>query len=214
MKNLFRHSIVPILLIATILNTGAAVILSSNLTTVNVNPGDSFNVVLSLTGNSGEQITGLDYYWTLSDVVGSLQGKISLTGRDRGASPFSDPYFSNAAVTASPGNLLDPRNDSDLGASLADVLSPLSNATWLVATFQFTVDPGASVGSVGTLSTFNLSGIGWIGPDPNFPEADFDGQATLTINVVPEPSAILLLGVSAILFLGTATRRRWASAVR
>lgn len=186
----------------------AAVVLTLDTTAINLQPGESFTVTLSLMGNANEQITGIDYYWRLTELTGNLGGEILLTDRTIGASPFSDTYFSDAAVEASPGNLLDPQNNHDLGASLADINAPLNNGTWLVATYIFTLSQSATFGESATLATFSNPGQGWVGPGPDFEESSFDSQATVTITVIPEPSTALLVGGALTLFVAVRRTRR------
>lgn len=169
----------------------AAVNFVTSSASINVSPGGTFEFDLNLEITSAEKVTGLDYYWQISAPGGGFFG---LTGRAYESGQFPEVTISNAIALASPGNILNPGNSENLGAGVSDVFEPLSTGTWLVARYTFSVDPSAVPGSY-TLSTFSPSGKGWVGPAP-FNDFVLNQQASLSIQIIPEPQVSLLLFAS------------------
>ncbi len=197
----------------------------STPTSVIVNPGATFTVTASLITTS-EKVTGADYYLTLPAAVA---GKFRLTARNAAGSSLSDLVKSDTGDNASSPGILDanfsliatqpgvaaPRNALDLGASIANVNSPLNAGTYILATYTLSVAADTPVGAY-TLATTSDAGTGWVGIAPLFPESAFSAQGAFTINVqavataptpVPEPATVSLLVLTAIATLG---RRRHA----
>lgn len=175
----------------------AAVVLVTDQSTISVAPGDSFSLTLSMEISGGSQVTGLDYFW---EVSANGSGNLSLIARDIGDSLFSflltDPYpFPDT---------LDPRNSFNLGAGVDNPAVPAGNGVWLVAEFSFAVSPSATPATYGLM----LAGVGgvfpdpvWVGPAPNFFSFPFDALPSISVVVIPEPSADLLFGLGGLLFL-------------
>ena len=152
-----------------------------------VAPGSSFNFTVRLVSTS-EQVVGLDYYLASSDA----SGLISIADRNTAGGSFNDPlFFSDTTVEASPSNLLNPRNDHDLGGLAT---SPLNAGTYLVSNFTMNVAPTAANGFYTIQTTVAQPQEGWI--DPNSNEHPFDAHGTFTV-FVPEPTGLALLALAA-----------------
>lgn len=177
-----------------------------------VTPGSTFTITASLISTS-EQVTGVDYYLQTS---GAASGKLSIVDRNVGASQFSDlikadvgDNGSNPGVEDANFRLLNPRNGLDLGASIANVSSPLNAGTYLLASYTISVPSNLAGGSY-TISTTSDAGTGWVGAAPLFNESSFSQQGTFTITVsapttpVPEPVGGLALAAAG----GVLLRRR------
>ena len=173
----------------------------TNNGSVNVAPNGTFNVRLNLvtTNSTTDDHTGLDYYLTM---LGSGSGLFSIQDRNIGASLYNDMVAEDPVVEALPSALLDPRNDNDLGAAIANSTSPTEGVgtytagTFLVAIFTIKVDPTTPLGTY-SLQTTSDPGTGWVGrhdatPLP-FPDNEFAQHANYTI-VVPEPTGLAACG--------------------
>jgi hypothetical protein len=148
-----------------------------------VAPGQTFSFTLTLT-SSGATSVGLSYFLQVLD--GGGNGLFRITARDLTGSTFSDPITSNAIALQSGDALLDPRNNSDLGAILADPNAPNGAGSFLVANYTLQALGGIAPG-VYTISTANA-----IVTDASFGD-NAVANATFNVTVVPEPSAIALL---------------------
>ena len=195
--------------LATLPSTGAFAAVSLNFTdndatptAASVSSGSSFTVTLNLT-STAEQTTGLDYFLRDNTFVSGTP-RFRITDRNIGASTYSDPFNGDAAVEAQPASLLNPSTDLDLGATLANPSSPNGAGTFLVANYTFAVDPTTPLGTY-TISTFSQPGTGYQAGPPLFTDMPFNQHATFNVTVVPEPSAVALLGLGAI---GLLRRRR------
>jgi hypothetical protein len=184
----------------------------STPTSRTVIPGSTFTITASLISTS-EPVTGVDYYLQTS---GAASGKLAIFDRNVGTSPFSDLIKADTGDNgANPGvedasvRLLSPRNGLDLGASIANVSSPLGAGTYALASYTINV-PGTLVPGTYTISTTSDPGTGWVGGAPLFNEASFSQQGTFTITVnapttpVPEPAMGGLVAAAGLLL----TRRR------
>jgi hypothetical protein len=164
-----------------------------------INPGESFTVSLALDNSSGANLVGVTYFVSLVNPSGT--GEFSLTGRDLAGSPFTDLSTSDAVALSAPSNLLDPINNSDLGA-LDSTLVGVGNGTWVIADLTITSEGGVTPGSY----TFQLFGddAGTIPvqvADTSFASLDA-GSPSFSITVVPEPSTPALVLLAAGLLAG------------
>lgn len=173
---------------------------SSDPGSVLVAPGSSFNVTLTLTATASS--IAVDYFLQILN-GGSSQFRI--TGRDLSGSTFNQPITSNSIALQPSRALLNPQNDDDLGGSISNPNSPNGPGAFLLANFTLQVLPGAANGSY-TLSTANAS-VG----DAMFNDNSVS-NATYTVNVIPEPATVFLLGAGAFLLL--CPRRLWRWRVR
>ena len=166
-----------------------------------VTPGSTFTITANLV-STGEQVTGVDYYLQAS---GPASGKLRITDRAVGASPFSDLIKSDIGDNgANPGvedanySLLNPRNGLDLGASVANVSLPVGAGTYPLASYTISI-PGTLLPGTYTISTTSDAGTGWVGAAPLFNESSFNQQGSFTItinaptNPVPEPATGLAI---------------------
>lgn len=144
-----------------------------------VAPGGSLGLTVWLT-SSGEQSTGLDYQ--LRVPAATVSGLLRVTSRSMAGSPYSDPFFTDTEVATAPGSLLDPSNDLDLGATIANPLSPLGAGTHLVANFALAIGATTPLG-IYTIETFSQPSLGYTGASPTFSDHAFDGHASYQLVV-------------------------------
>ena len=127
----------------------------------------------------------------------------SISGRDIGASPFTDLISTQAQVFASPGNNVDANgNERDLGG-LAD--NPMGDGTYFVATITLSIAGNAAPGSY-TFQTVTSGGRQGVFNDSEGDTSPIQ-PGSITVTVVPEPSTYALLAVGAIC-AGTVVYRR------
>jgi len=159
-----------------------------------VGAGQTFSFTVNLVSTS-EQTDGVDYYLTTPN--GS--GFFSITGRNTAGGMYNDPlYFSDTVVTSSPSNILNPRNDNDLGGLATTTQGA---GTKLVANLTLLVDP-ATPNGIYTINTTSNPGEGWL--DPSSVDHPFTSHGAFTVSV-PEPTTGLGL---ALLALSGCIRRR------
>ena len=175
-----------------------------NSAEVNLNSPASRFFTFRLTLNATtKSTTGLTYFLETPDFGGN--GQFRIASRDTTGSTYSDLTTSDATVLTPVNALLDPRNNNDLGATVADVVNaPNPAGTYFVADYVIealsTISPGTY-----TIETALQSATGG-GPD--FDELPV-AAATYTVQIVPEPVAGWLLCVGTSL-IGYARRKRIA----
>ena len=162
-------------------------------------PGGTFQFTINLTvsgltGGSATQpgaqnIQGLTYFLQQN---GGTTFPFSISGRDIGASPFTDLISTQAQVFASPGNLIDANgNERDLGA-LAD--NPMGNGTYFIATITLSIGNNFAFESY-TIQTVTTGGRTAVFNDSEGDTAPIQ-PGSLTFTVIPEPSPLALVGMS------------------
>ena len=190
-------------------------------------PGSSFSVSVELISTSTAQVdtvAGVSYQ--LKQTAGPSNGAFTLTARN--LSTFVDANYSDAAVLLQ----LLPSNGQDLGATCAFdgfglPIGPISNNFGdgitnyhpdLVASYTIGVSPTALPGAY-TLSVLyptNGTGYGYF-TGSTFNDGAFSAPPggsrllqTFTVNVVPEPSTIVLLvsGLASLAILRWRTQKR------
>jgi hypothetical protein len=167
-----------------------------------VAPGGSLTLTTMLQVTGTSHVTAVDYYLESS---ASASGFFKIQAANRSASLFDDVYFSDTVVSTSPGSVLDPRNNSDLGASLDNISSPVGAGDYDLGIFMLSVDSLAAPGTY-LISTVSQAGTGWV--DASFNDNPFSGHAAFTLTVIPEPA----LGVTVIAFsLGGFAASRFAA---
>jgi hypothetical protein len=185
--------------------------------TIQAVPGGNIVFSLQLVCTT-ETVLGIDYW--LSQFSGPSAGAFSITGHDLTGSDFARGGFSNATITSTddrwsnstpsggtpphpdgvPDNVLGPRNGPDLGFIYTSI--PNGPGIHQVATFTLTLSPNALPGLY-EIRTFNyvfISPSGW--SDPDFNSHNFDAEAAIRVQVVPEPNTWLLLGLGIAVTLG------------
>jgi PEP-CTERM motif len=170
--------------------------------TASVGSGVTFpvtvNVVASGTGVANST-TGIDYYF--QQVSGPASAVFSIFSRDSTGSAY--PFLNTPPDDAVAGEVLNPRNASDLGGGTTPAGSSKSNGTFLAAKYLLLVDPSAPAG-IYMVNTFSFPGTGYSDSAQN--DHQFDSQGTFTVTVTPEPSTAMLLG-AAVVGLGLRRRR-------
>jgi hypothetical protein len=133
--------------------------------------------------------TGLNIYWAPLDTLGT-------TNQAYAISTFSSTAFTNTGLSLAT-NAATGTNYTFNVTSLVQQALALSNATTVVA-FRFQMEDDTSL-TYGTLNNYNLLG---------FNAATEANRPALTLEVVPEPSTLGLLGIAAGLLLLMRRRRR------
>ncbi len=160
-------------------------------------PGESFTFTLSLL-SSLESTVGLSYRF---EAPGTGSRQFRITARDVSASSYTDLVTSDAIALQPGAALLDPANDDNLGALLADVGTPTGYGIFNVALLTFTTLPGIPEG-VYTISTTGNS----VATDGNFNDVPL-APVSYTVTIVPEPGSALL-GLAGFSVVAALRRRR------
>lgn len=172
-----------------------------------------FTINLNITGLSGgdaaqpgvQNVNGVTYFLQQTSAA---PFPFSITGRDIGASPFTDLISTQNQVFTSPGNLVDANgNERDLGG-LSE--NPMGDGNYFVATITLTVAANATPGQYTISSVPGSGGRGAVINDSNGDTSPIQA-GTITITVVPEPSTYALLAIGAI-GAGIVVYRRRATA--
>jgi hypothetical protein len=159
-----------------------------------VGAGQTFSFTVNLV-STAEQTDGVDYYLTTPN--GS--GFFSITDRNTAGGMYNDPlYFTDTVVESSPSNILNPRNDNDLGG-LATTTQ--GTGTKLVANYTLLVD-AATPNGIYTINTTSNPGEGWL--DSSSVDHPFTSHGAFTVSV-PEPAGLALAMLAA---AGLIHRRR------
>jgi len=79
---------------------------------IDLRSGGSFTLDLRIMTNFDS--SGITFFFEVSP---NGSGLFRITGRNTAGSPYPDPTSSDAQITSSPGNVLNPVNDFDLGAT-------------------------------------------------------------------------------------------------
>jgi hypothetical protein len=153
---------------------------------VSITPGSAFSASVFLSSETNETFAGLSYFLTGS---GPENNVFSITNRDITGSNFTDLTSTNANVIA--GGALNPSNDNDLGGLLSDVLSPVGPGSFFVATFSFSSNP---LTSPGVYTIGFLSNAVYVDADLN--DIPFSSLGSYNVEVIPEPTTVVLLAGS------------------
>lgn len=168
---------------------------------VAVNPGQTFTLTVFLNAPS-TSTTGVTYFLDTPD---GGSGLFQIVDRSNAGSPFTELTTDNATVLAPANALLDPRNNNDLGATVADVLTPNVPGSYLISTLTL-----RALGSVPAgLFTLRTSPNSLV-TDENFSDvttAPGTFQVTVNAAAAPEPATGVLVAMG-ILPLGGALLRR------
>jgi hypothetical protein len=162
----------------------------------------SFSLQVAL---GAESTSAVDYWMT--QFSGAPPGMFSITTRDYTGSTFPDPSATNAQATTAadafnnstgaPGgdgtadNLINPRNGPDLGSSTTG--GSVTSGTFQIANYTLTISPSAS--GLYNLRTFDYAGFGVNDVTPG-------AQASININVIPEPATWSLMGLGGLASVG------------
>ena len=205
-KSTLARAAAALFLAAGIGQAAVMVSLTDNDGTPNVGFGDagqSFSLTVTLTSTL-EQTTGLTYF--LQELTGSAgNAHFQIIGRNITGSPFSDLTTSDGVVTTPASARLDPGNDHDLGAGLANLNAPLGIGSFFVANLTLLVLPTTPNGNYTIELTPNTVASG---PSPIFPEFQVQRFSyTVVTPSVPEP-ATASLAILGGLFFAARTRCR------
>ena len=192
-------SCLALLLTAGIAQSAVMVSLTDTNGTPNVGSGDAgqpFSINVTLVSTL-EQTTGLTYF--LSDPSASSgNAHFQIIGRDITGSPYTDLTTQNATVFVPANAVLDPANDNDLGAGLANINIPLGIGSFFVAKITLLVLPLTPNGNYTIELTPNTVAAG-AGPDfTEIPVARF--SYTVSTPSVPEPATASLLVLGGLFF--------------
>jgi hypothetical protein len=166
--------------------------------TLSLTPGGTVSLSLQVSLGPGESTSAVDYW--LTQFSGAPPGMFSIIARDYTGSSFPDPSATNAQATTNadafnnstgaPGgdgtadNLINPRNGPDLGSSTTG--GTVTNGIFQIANYTLQISPSAS--GLYNLRTFDYAGFGVNDVTPG-------AQASININMIPEPAAWSLLGL-------------------
>jgi hypothetical protein len=170
-------------------------------------PGQQFSFDVSLTFN-GYNSTGLSFWF---ETVTAFAGSLTITGVTYGTT-FPDPTQPNpttvpfnSTMGASPGQMTETR---DLGTT-GDPTMPTPPGTYFVAHITFTIAGGAPNGSFILQSTVTSPHTSEATSFDGTTFADNDLPATqYMITIVPEPTTLALIGLTAVGGAFVAHRRR------
>ena len=175
---------------------------------IQATPGSTVVISLQLVSTTETSFT-LDYWF--SQFTGPQAGVFSLVGRDFTGSDFPNTVGNGIILSPAdnynnsngqsgfpdgvPDNQVNPRNGPIISGRASLPNPPGSHQ---VATFTLSLSPTA-MPVVYELQTFDYPGFGW--GDPNFQDHNFDNQAAIRIEIVPEPDIWALLGLGLALVL-------------
>ena len=173
-----------------------ATLFSSGLPSITITTTGTFTLDLNIT--TSFQAIGITYFLEMLDPAGSGQFMISEWNND--GSPFIRQF---PPVVGFPDGVLDPVNDSDLGAGTNNPLPP---GSYFVATL--TLVPTSGAYTPGVYHIHLDRGI--------IADSDFNDHAitsnTFTITVVPEPATVGLAVLGGVMLLAFGWRARRLSA--
>lgn len=197
-----RHRFLPLLpLLVTAASAAVNFVVDDPI--IAIRPGETFSITLRIQATAGEALTGFDFQWEI-DSAGD--GLFTLDSRDDTGSLFG---FSVTPSLSPSGEMLAPRNSSQLGAGLSDLDSSVSTGTWFVASYSFTASSSV-VGSY-SLNTYSQPGSGWVAAGPGFDSFPLDHHASVLVNIapIPEPASVApIAGIVAVLAAVGRRRRR------
>ena len=207
-KSTLAGAAAALFLAAGIGQAAVMVSLTDNDGTPNVGFGDAgqpFTLTVTLTSTL-EQTTGLTYF--LQELTGSSgNAHFQIIGRNITGSPFSDLTTSDGVALAPTSAMLDPSNDHDLGAGLANLNAPLGIGSFFVANITLLVLPTTPNGNYMIQLTPNSVAAG---PGPTFNEIPVvQFPYTVVTPSIPEPATASLMILGG-LFFGARTRFRKA----
>lgn len=164
---------------ATLFNNGSS--------SLSIAAGGTFTLNLNIVTTFGS--TGITYFLRSTD--GS--GLFTVTGRNIGASPFTDLVTSDAQALGSPNGTMQPANLRDLGAVVSDPSAPVAAGSYFVSTLTLSVSASAAPGVYHIF--LDNRGVVAGGP-PDFADHGITSNQ-VTVNVVPEPATWLMLTIGA-----------------
>lgn len=152
-----------------------------------VNPGGTFSFEVSIEAQGLEEIEGFSYYLNAKDGVGvEVSNVFSILDRASNTALFSanELFWTDGEVATPPDSVLAPNNGLDLGAFLE---APLAGPNaFLLGTYTVQAAPSLPVGTYFLAPVLAV----WISGGDEF---SFNALDTLSVTVVPEPSAGVLL---------------------
>lgn len=176
-------------------------LLTGGFNNISLNAGQSF--VLDINISTTFTSVGMTYFLQIS---GNGSGFASLTARTITGSLFNDLITNDATAFNAANGLLDPVNNSDLGAVIADPGTPLAAGNYFISSITISL-------------ALNIApGVYVISFDPRTIVADgaFDDHNmtanSFTITVVPEPATTGLAVLGGVMLLAFVWKARRAMA--
>lgn len=177
-----------------------ATIFSGGLPSITIAAGGTFTFDINIVTTFSS--VGMTYF--LQSNNGS--GFFTLTARNIGASPFND-LITNDATAFTPANgLLDPVNNDDLGAVIADPNTPLPAGSYFIATLTLSISGAIAPGQYTMFFDSRT-----IVADGGFNDHQVTSNI-FTINIIPEPATTGLAVLGGVMLLAFVWKARRAMA--
>jgi hypothetical protein len=155
---------------------------------VSINPGDAFVINVNLTVSVPDDVIGVTFFLQSS---GPSISVFSITGRSNIGTVFTDLQTAGSGPISAPGNLLDPSNNSDLGASEPN-LTAQGAGNYFISNFTISSLVATPAGNY-TLSFVPSTAV-YV--DGSFGTSSFDSLGSYTVEVIPEPTTMALFAAS------------------
>ncbi len=167
---------------------------------INIAAGGTFTLDINIVTTFSS--VGMTYFLQSNDG----NGFFTITARNIGASPFNDLITNDVTAFTPPAGDLNPVNDFDLGAVIANPNMPLAAGNYFIATLTLTISGAISPG---TYHIFFDSRT--IVADGSFNDHGVTANM-FTVTIIPEPATTGLAVLGGVMLLVFAWRARRAMA--